>query len=136
MEETMRFVGKNKKIAAFSSEIEKMLAADGYTTQSNKAPSGIIIQARKEGVLRDVFAANRAFTIMVSGTPDDFSVRIGIGKFVQDFAVTAVEAIVLSELFLAVDVPEMIWTQAVKNGIAKNITTLANSQAQAIKSSN
>ncbi|MFI5412919.1 MAG: hypothetical protein ACHQX1_03435 [Candidatus Micrarchaeales archaeon] len=133
MEEIMRFRGKNKKVSAFAHEVEKMLAADGYTTQSTKAPSGIIIQARKEGVLRDIFAANRAFTILVRGKPDDFTVKIGVGKFVQNLAVTAGEALVLSELFLTIDVPEMIWTQAVKEGIAKDIENLANSQAQAIK---
>jgi fructose-specific component phosphotransferase system IIB-like protein len=135
-EQTLRFRGKNKNVGAFANEIEKMLAADGYMTQSAKAPSGIIIQARKEGVLRDIFAANRAFTIQIKGKPDDFTVRIGVGKLVQNLAVTAGEALVLSELFLAVDVPEMVWTQAVKNGIAKDIDNLANSQAQAIKSSN
>ena len=50
---------------------------------------GNIIQATKAGILRDLFAADRAFTIMVSGQPADFTVHIGIGKWVQNLAVAA-----------------------------------------------
>jgi len=39
-------------------------------------------------------------------------------------AVAAVEVILLSWLFLTVDVPEMLWTQHVERGIAKEITQI------------
>jgi hypothetical protein len=61
---------------------------------------------------------------MVSGQPADFTVHIGIGKWVQNLAVTAAETILLSGLFLAVDVPEMLWTTHVEGGIAKQITQI------------
>ncbi len=61
---------------------------------------------------------------MVAGQPDDFTVHIGIGKWVQNLAVTAAEVLLLSTLFLAVDVPEMLWTTHVENGIAKEITQI------------
>lgn len=87
-------------------------------------PLGIVIQAQKAGILRDIIAADRAFTIMVSGQPNDFTVHIGIGKFIQNIAVAAAEALLLSELFLAVDVPEMLWTRHVEGEIAKEITQI------------
>lgn len=61
---------------------------------------------------------------MVSGQPNDFTVHIGIGKWIQNLAVIAVEVILISWLFLAVDVPEMLWTTHVENGIAKEITQI------------
>jgi hypothetical protein len=61
---------------------------------------------------------------MISGQPNDFTVHIGIGKWLQNLAVAAVEVILISVLFLAVDVPEMLWTQHVERGIAKEITQL------------
>jgi hypothetical protein len=61
---------------------------------------------------------------MISGQPNDFTVHIGIGKWVQNIAVAAVEVLLISILFLAVDVPEMLWTQHVERGIAKEITQL------------
>ena len=83
-----------------------------------------MIQAQKGGILRDIITADRAFTIMLSGQPNDFTVHIGIGKFKQNLAVAAVETLLLSTLFLAVDVPEMLWTRHVENELLKQITSI------------
>ncbi len=85
---------------------------------------GTIIQAQKGGILRDLIAAERAFTIMISGRPDDFSIHVGIGKWVQNIAVAAAETLFLSVLFLAVDVPEALWTKHVEKGVIKEIAEI------------
>ena len=123
-EKVMRFQGKNKDLNQLSQQIAQQLTTEGYKTQSATAPLGIVIQAKKAGILRDIITADRAFTILITGQPDDFSIHIGIGKFFQNIAVAAVEAIFLSELFLAIDVPEMLWTRHVESGIAKEITQI------------
>lgn len=123
-EKTLRFQGKNKDLDQLAQQIEQQLQTEGYKTQSKKAPLGNIVQATKAGIARDLIAADRAFTIMVSGQPDDFTVHIGIGKWVQNLAVTAAEVLLLSVLFLPLDVPEMLWTVHVENGIAKEITQI------------
>ncbi len=123
-EKTLRFQGKNKDLDQLSQQIEQQLQGDGYKTQSKKLPVGNVIQATKAGIARDLIAADRSFTIMVSGQPSDFTIHIGIGKWVQNLAVTAAEVILLSELFLALDVPEMLWTTHVENGVAKEITQI------------
>lgn len=105
-------------------QLVQQLQSEGYKTQSTNAPLGRIIQAQKAGILRDIIAADRAFTIMVTGQPNDFTVHIGIGKFIQNLAVTAVEAILLTELFLAVDVPEMLWTRHVEGELVKEINQI------------
>ena len=61
---------------------------------------------------------------MISGQPNDFTVHIGIGKLIQNLTVTALETLLLSALFLAVDVPEMLWTRHVEGGIAKEISQI------------
>ena len=66
--------------------------------------------------------------IVISGQPNDFTVRIGIQKWVQNLSVTAVEALFSGGLFLLVDVPEMLWTLHVENGLAREITELINEQ--------
>jgi hypothetical protein len=123
-ETVLRFQGKKKDLPKLSQQILQKLNSEGYKTQSTNAPTGIIIQAQKAGVLRDVIDADRAFTILIAGKPDDFTVNIGIGKFIQNLAVVAAETLLLSGLFLAVDVPEMVWTKHVENGIAKDITEI------------
>jgi len=100
------------------------LQGDGYKVQSTTATSGPIIQAQKAGILRDIITAERCFTISITGTSNDFTIKIGIGKWVQNIAVAAAEAVILSVLFLAIDVPEMLWTVHVENTIAKKITQI------------
>jgi len=123
-EKVLRFVGKNKDLNQLSQQIIQYLQKDGYKTQSTTAPAGLVIQAQKAGILRDIITADRAFTIMLTGQPNDFAVHIGIGKWIQNIAVAAAEAILLSWLFLAVDVPEMLWTRHVEGEIAREITRI------------
>jgi hypothetical protein len=120
----MRFQNKNRDLDQLSSQIEAQLKSDGYKTQSANPPLGRVIQAQKAGVLRDIILADRAFTIMITGDPNDFTVHLGIGKWIQGIAVAAVEVILLSWLFLAVDVPEALWTRHVEGEIASKITRI------------
>jgi hypothetical protein len=124
-EKVIRFKNKNKNLDQLSQQIVQMLQSDGYKTQiSTNAPVGIIIQATKAGILRDIITADRAFTIMITGEPDDFAIHIGIGKLIQNIAVAAAETLLLSALFLAVDIPEMLWTRHVEGEMLKKIEML------------
>ncbi len=124
-EKIVRFQNKNKDLNQLAQQIITLLDQDGYKTQmTSSSPVGIIIQATKAGILRDIITADRAFTIMVTGEPNDFAIHIGIGKLVQNIAVAAAEALLLSALFLAVDIPEMLWTRHVEGEILKRITQI------------
>jgi hypothetical protein len=123
-EKVLRFQNKHKDLASLSQQIVQQLQSEGYRTSVATPPLGTVIQAQKGGILRDMVAAERAFTIMITGQPDDFSVHIGVGKFFRNLAVMAAEALFLSELFLAVDVPEMLWTEHVEKGLAREITRI------------
>jgi hypothetical protein len=81
----------------------------------------MLIQAQKGGFLREIITAERALNILIEGTSDDFTVKIGVGKWIQNVAVAAVETLVLTELFLPLDVAEMLWNFNVENGVAKKI---------------
>jgi hypothetical protein len=120
----MHFQNKNRDLDQLASQIQAQLNADGYKTQYATPPLGRVIQAQKAGILRDIITADRAFTIMITGEPNEFTVHIGIGKWVQNLAVAAVEIVLISALFLAVDVPEMLWTVHVEGEIAQKITKM------------
>lgn len=123
-EKTVRFQGKNRDLNDLGTSFAKMLEEDGYQVQTRQVPGGFVIQAKKAGILRDIITADRAFSILISGDPNDFTVKIGIGKFLQNLGVMAIEAILLSELFLAVDVPEMLWSIHVEKEILKKLEAL------------
>jgi hypothetical protein len=120
-EKVRHYQGKNVNLQALSEKIQDYLKNDKYTVQAANTPSGIVIQARKGGILRDIIAAERALTIMISGDPNNFTVRVGVGKWKQNLAVAAAEAILLTELFLIVDVPEMLWNVEIENKLVKQI---------------
>jgi hypothetical protein len=124
-EKIVRFQNKNKDLNQLAQQITTMLQQDGYKTQmTSTSPVGIVMQATKAGILRDIITADRAFTIMINGDPNDFTIHIGIGKLIQNIAVAAAEALFLSVLFLAVDIPEMLWTRHVEEEILKKITQI------------
>ena len=123
-EKVLHFQGKNKDLKQLADQLVQQLQSEGYKVQSTSPPTGIVIQAQKAGILRDIITADRAFTIMIAGQPNDFTIRVGIGKWIQNIAVAAVEALLFSVLFLAVDVPEMLWTRHVEGEIIKEITQI------------
>jgi hypothetical protein len=61
---------------------------------------------------------------MITGDSNDFAIHIGIGKWIQNLAVAAAEALLLSALFLAIDIPEMLWTRHIESEILQKITLM------------
>jgi hypothetical protein len=58
---------------------------------------------------------------VISGNPNDFTVRIGIGKWLQHLGVAALETLLISELFLVVDVAESAWNLEIEDNLVKQI---------------
>lgn len=124
-DKSLHFQGKGTDLSALQQRIEEYLKSDGFSVQSS-APSGqgTVLQAKKGGFLRGVVDADRALTIMVSGEPDDFNVRVGIGKWLEHLGVAAVETLLISDLFLVIDVAETAWNFEVEDKLLKQIETL------------
>lgn len=121
-EKIAEFHVKGTDLGALQAKIEEYLKSDGFTVQAS-VPSnqGIVIQAKKGGFMSGMVAADRAMTIMISGNPNDFTVRIGIGKWREHLAVAAVETLLLSELFLVVDIAEVAWNIEIEDKLVREI---------------
>ncbi len=117
-----RFQGKGTDLGALKSHVEEYLKTDGFTIQTSPpSDEGAVIQAKKGGFLRGVIAADRALTITITGSPADFTVHIGIGKWLEHLGVTAVETVLISVVFLPVDVAEMAWNVEIEDKLVKDI---------------
>ena len=123
-EKELRYQGKSTDLNELQGKIESYLKDEGFTVQTS-APSdqGTVVQAKKGGFLSGVIAADRALTIAITGDPNDFTVKIGIGKWLEHLGVTAAEVLLLSPLFVLVDVPEMAWNLEIENKLAQQIET-------------
>jgi hypothetical protein len=121
-EKTEQFQNKGTDLSALQGKIEDYLKSEGFTTQSS-APSseGVVIQAKKGGFLRDVVDADRALSISITGQPNDFTVKVGIGKWLQHLGIAAIETLLISDLFLVVDLAETAWNFEVEDKIIAQI---------------
>jgi len=127
-DKTASYQGKNTDLNALNESIVKYLQSDGFKVQAPKLTSGgWLIQAQKGGFLSEVISAERALNVTIQGQPNDFSLRVGIGKWIQNAGVTVAETALLSPLFLPLDVAEMSWTVHVENGVFKKIDELVKS---------
>jgi hypothetical protein len=124
-EKIQRFQGKGTDLNDLQAKITAYLQSEGFTVQASPSSSqGTAIQATKGGFLDKVIDADRALSILISGDPSDFTVRIGIGKWLEHLGVAAAKTLLLSELFLVVDVAETAWNLEIESKLAKQIESL------------
>jgi hypothetical protein len=118
------FEGKGTDLGALQTHIEEYLKSDGFTVQSSaKSDEGAVIQAKKGGFLREAVDADRSLTITIKGSPADFTVRFGIGKWMEHLGIAAIETLLLSEIFLPIDVADSLWSLEVENKIIADMKT-------------
>ena len=121
-EKVQHFQNKGTDLSDLQGKIEGYLRSEGFAVQTSPAsPHGTVIQAKKGGFLSGIIAADRALSILISGDSNDFTVRIGIGKWLEHLSVAAVETLLLSALFLIVDVAEMAWNLEIEDKLVKQI---------------
>lgn len=103
------------------------LQLNGWKVQSSAQGDRAVVQAQKGGILRDIIAAERALTFTMDQTQGKLTVRAGIGKWIQNIGVMALEVLLLSELFLVVDVPEMLWSEHVEKAVLAKLDEIVRS---------
>jgi hypothetical protein len=62
-------------------------------------------------------------TITIKGSQADFTVRFGIGKWMEHLGIAAIETLLLSEIFLPIDVADSLWSLEVENKIIADMKT-------------
>src|ERR1022692_3320724 len=124
-DKTVRYQGRNTNLEGLRDNIVRYLQDDGFKAQvGGPNQMGMLIQAQKGGFLRELITAERSLNILIQGEPNNFTVRVGIGKWVQNIAVATVEILLISELFLPLDVGEMLWNVEVEKKVVKKIDEL------------
>jgi hypothetical protein len=121
-DKTEHFAGKGTDLGALQAHIVQYLEADGFMVQaSGPSAQGVVLQARKGHVLSGLIDADRALTITITGSPEDFTVRVGIGRWLEHLATAVIEGLALSGIFLVVDVAETAWNVEIEAKLVKDI---------------
>ena len=104
-----KYIGRDCNLELLSDGLEEYFQTRGYQTQSDKRNESYVVQARKEGTIRAVVAADRSFTVTVQGEPNSFTVSFGIGKWLQNLSVAALEGIAIGPALFVAEVPISMW---------------------------
>ena len=107
---TREYNGKNIELQKVSDLIEQFFKEEGFIAQAAKGPRGYVVQARKGGFFRTLLAMNRAFTAVIVGDKDNFTVKLGVAEWLADLGMAAVESLFLSPIIAFVEVPEALWS--------------------------
>ncbi len=101
--------GKNIDLNRLADKVQEFFDKQKFKVQRASHPKGIVIQAQKSGIIRTIFAADQAITVIITGDPDHVVVRMGVAKWLQDLGVAAIESLILTPLLLFIEIPESLW---------------------------
>ncbi len=104
------YAGNNLDRGKFAGTAGGFFREAQYRTQRADHPKGIVVQAWKEGILRELLAEDRAFTLPIAGDPSQVEVSLGVGKRLQNLGVAALEGLFLSPLIWLAEIPMSLWS--------------------------
>jgi hypothetical protein len=109
------YMNKDCNLELLADAVEEHFETEGYQTQTAKKEDGWMVQAKKGGVLRELLAAERAFTITITGGPMNFRVTFGIGKWIQNLGVAVAEGLAIAPLITFVEIPISLWSYEIEH---------------------
>ncbi len=112
---TRDYQGKNVELKKVAELVKTFFTEEGFKVQDTEHPRGFLVQATKGGFLRTLLAMDRAFTIVIEGDPSDFRIRVGVGKWLQDLGVAAVEAFFITPVVAFIEIPEALWSYEIEH---------------------
>ena len=118
-------------LQALATSLYQWFISKGYQAQYYGFGNYYIVQARKTGFLRHIFAADRAFTVKLFGGQGYLEVNIGIADWVkaEDVTEDAIAGLALGPIGLAVEGIESIWNVEIEREVMNEIERLINSGA-------
>ena len=103
------------------------LINNGWKVQSNVQQDKAILQAQKFGILRGLIAADRALTfVFTAESGGQVKVDVGVGRLLGDITITAIEVLLLSEIFIVIDIPEIAWSDHVEKELLNQLQTISS----------
>ncbi|MHB1441089.1 MAG: hypothetical protein ACYCSO_10270 [Cuniculiplasma sp.] len=121
-----RIIPTTKSLEDIVKGFSNYLINNGWKVQSNVQQDKAVLQAQKFGILRGLIAADRALTFVFTSDGAQVKVDVGVGRLLGDIAVTAVEVLLLSEIFIVIDIPEIAWSDHVEKELLNELQNIAS----------
>lgn len=120
---TVTFGDKSVELGDLATKLRQLLESDGFSVEmTGDATKGFVLQAKKGGFLAEIIDAQRA--LVFSLTPSPVTVTIGVGNWRKDLVVAGVETLLISDLFLPLDLAELAWNREIEDKLARRIAEL------------
>ncbi len=122
------FTGRNIDLAKLAAAVEGYLSSKGYTAQRyQSSDQSYIVQAKKGGFLRAIISAQRAFTVHISGNPQNVVVNVGVANWGQDIAVDVIETVFVGDELGLLSTAETLWNLKIEKEILDEIQRIIQS---------
>lgn len=119
-------ISTSKPLNEIATTFGTYLQNNGWKVQNNIQSDSAILQAQKGGILRDIIASDRALTFVLKDTQNgEINVHVGVANVLKNIGIMAIETILLSELFIFVDIPEMLFTEHIEKTILEQLKVLS-----------
>lgn len=119
-------ISTSKPINDIVTTFSTYLQTNGWKVQNNVQSDGAIIQAQKGGILRDLVASDRALTFVLKDNQNgEINVHVGVANLLKNIGITAIETILLSELFIFVDIPELLFNEHIEKTLLEQLKVLS-----------
>ncbi|MFP3233525.1 MAG: zinc ribbon domain-containing protein [Sulfolobaceae archaeon] len=125
------FQGVNVNLQMLAVQLFQWFSFKGYQSQYYGAGNYYIVQAKKEGFLRHLFAADRAFTVKLFGGQGYLEAETGVANWVkaEDVTEAFLGDLILGPVGLLVEAGEGLWNIEIEHEVMKEIERLINSGA-------
>ena len=117
----LHYEKKNVNLTALVTNIEKWFKERNFTTQTLQAQSKWLIQGTKQGIWRSITASARAYSIRIDGSPDDFKIEIGVGKWINNTTSLAIITILSGTLLLPFCGAAALWSKKISRDLKNYI---------------
>jgi len=112
---------KNCDLDVLNKQIESWFSDQGYEVQGNKTEGSWCLQAQKTEGWRKAVGASRAFTILIEGQSNEFSVEVGTGEWASNLVAGGVAAVLTGGVSLVGSGLATGWAKKIEGDIWKFI---------------
>ncbi len=119
-------ISTSKPINEIATNFSTYLQTTGWKVQSNVQGDNAIIQAQKGGILRDLVASDRALTFVLKDFQNgQMNVHVGVANMMKNIGIAAIETLLLSEIFIFVDIPEMLFNEHIEKTLLEQLKMIS-----------